>query len=127
MFVPVEINPLKIENIFFFAIQKKVEEAENIKLDLVLSKLTADEECDRAEKQLAELKEQERQCKDRMHGSEVWTRLRVFGGLGLGKLEEYSQLQWLDWSSAPHIFCCFSFSLKRGKECNKWNSFGGGT
>lgn len=50
--------------------KKKVEEAENVKLDLVLSKLTADEECARAEKQLAELKEQARQCKDRMRGSE---------------------------------------------------------
>ncbi|XP_032919926.1 N-myc-interactor isoform X1 [Catharus ustulatus] len=50
--------------------KKRVEEAENVKLDLTLSKSTADEECGRAEKQLAELKEQEKQCKDRMFSSE---------------------------------------------------------
>ncbi|KAM4897455.1 N-myc-interactor isoform 3-T3 [Sylvia borin] len=46
--------------------KKRVKEAENVKLELLISKLTADEECDRAEKKLTELKEQEKQHKDRM-------------------------------------------------------------
>ncbi|XP_066046537.1 N-myc-interactor [Chamaea fasciata] len=46
--------------------KKRVEEAESVKMKLLLSKLTADEECDRAEKKLTELKEQEKQHQDRM-------------------------------------------------------------
>ncbi|XP_062354420.1 N-myc-interactor isoform X2 [Cinclus cinclus] len=46
--------------------KKRVEEAENTKVELLTSKLTADKECDRAEKQLTELKEQEKQHRDRM-------------------------------------------------------------
>ncbi|XP_068051214.1 N-myc-interactor [Anomalospiza imberbis] len=46
--------------------KNRVEEAENVKADLLLSKLSADTECDRAKKKLAELKEQEKQRKDRI-------------------------------------------------------------
>ncbi|XP_066179293.1 N-myc-interactor [Sylvia atricapilla] len=46
--------------------KKRVEEAENVKTELLISKLTADEECDRAEKKLTELKEQEKQHKYRI-------------------------------------------------------------
>uniref|UniRef100_A0A8C3R140 N-myc and STAT interactor n=1 Tax=Cyanoderma ruficeps TaxID=181631 RepID=A0A8C3R140_9PASS len=45
--------------------KKRVEEAENVKAEL-LSKSTAEEECDRAEEQLTELKEQEKQPEDRV-------------------------------------------------------------
>ncbi|XP_037999359.1 N-myc-interactor isoform X2 [Motacilla alba alba] len=48
----------------------RVEEAEEIKSDLFLSKLRADAECDKAEKKLAELKEQEKQRKDRIASCE---------------------------------------------------------
>ncbi|XP_056352675.1 N-myc-interactor isoform X1 [Oenanthe melanoleuca] len=46
--------------------KKRIEEAANVKDVLLVSKSIADEECDRAEKQLAELKEQEKQHEDRM-------------------------------------------------------------
>lgn len=46
--------------------KKRVEEAENTKRDVHLSKLIADEDYDRAERKLTELEEQEKQHKDRM-------------------------------------------------------------
>ncbi|XP_014104697.1 PREDICTED: N-myc-interactor isoform X1 [Pseudopodoces humilis] len=46
--------------------KERVEEAENVKVDLVLSGLIADKECYEAEKKLTELKEQEKQHKDRI-------------------------------------------------------------
>ncbi|XP_039925987.1 N-myc-interactor [Hirundo rustica] len=46
--------------------KKRVEEAENVKVNLLLAKLTADAECDRAEKELTEMKEQEKRRKDRI-------------------------------------------------------------
>ncbi|CAN8218337.1 unnamed protein product [Coccothraustes coccothraustes] len=48
----------------------RVEDAEKVKADLNYSKLRADVECERAEKKLTELKEQEKQRKDRISSSE---------------------------------------------------------
>ncbi|XP_039555475.1 N-myc-interactor isoform X3 [Passer montanus] len=48
----------------------RVEDIEKAKADLFYCKLRADAECDRAEKELAELKEQERQRQDRVSSCE---------------------------------------------------------
>lgn len=50
--------------------KKKVEEAQKVKADLISSKSRAEAECDREEKQLTELKEQEKQRKDRITSCE---------------------------------------------------------
>ncbi|XP_074403934.1 N-myc-interactor isoform X2 [Zonotrichia albicollis] len=54
----------------------KVEDAEKVKADLFYSKLAAEAECGRAERQLAELKEQERQRKDRITSCEELLMLK---------------------------------------------------
>lgn len=64
-----------------------MKEAETVKVDL-LSKLSA---ADSAEKKLTELREQEKQRRDRIISWEVWRGLVEFGELGrscgLGKWE----------------------------------------
>lgn len=64
---------------FFFTIQEIVEKAEKAKADLLLCKLSADEECIKAEEELIKLKDfQEKQHKDIVMSRdthEVWRRL----------------------------------------------------
>lgn len=75
LFVPVEEK----KNLFFFTIQERVEKAEKAKADLLLCKLSADEECIKAEEELMKLKDfQEKQRKDIVMSRdthEVWRRL----------------------------------------------------
>lgn len=77
LFVPMEEK--KIKNLFLFTIQERVEKAEKTKADLLLCKLSADEEHLKAEQELIKLKDlQEKQHKDIIRSRdthEVWRRL----------------------------------------------------
>ncbi|XP_054492321.2 N-myc-interactor [Agelaius phoeniceus] len=54
----------------------KIEDAQKVKADLISSKSRAEAECDRAEKQLTELKEQEKQRKGRITSCEEFLLLK---------------------------------------------------